>query len=153
MSALHAVFSNACTCEAGFEHVENMPPCNCYTIGGFSDQPTAQMYCKSLGAVLAVPETQSQVAILSSYVRRNFLDGAHRDTWLGYVKKHGIFVNNLTGQEMPREIWDEGEPNNSMGGQDCTWIPPWSVERVDDVQCFLKKLALCQKSCCTTKLL
>ncbi len=154
MLLLQTVSSNACTCENGFQHVDKMPNCDCYMIFGFSDQPTAEKNCKSVRAVLAVPETLSEVAALQTYVTSIFENGANREIWLGYIKQGGIFVNPLTGEEMPADIWGKYQPDNKYGEQFCTQIPYLNnrenVPAVDDVDCSGdKRLAVCQKSCCT----
>ena len=124
--------------------------CNCYLIGGFANETTGQKYCNSLGAVLAVPETLSEVATLSTYVARHFDDGDLRTTWLGYMKIGGVFVNILTGQEIPGGLWAEGQPDNKAGNQSCTKTYfKWEQPSVDDTNCSYNRLVLCQKSCCT----
>lgn len=76
----------------------------------------ARSRCEASGYTLAVVETAAEDAFLYGEIASRGLD----DTWIGLndAVTEGTWVW-LDGVPLGYEHWDEGEPNDGAGGEDC----------------------------------
>ena len=108
---------------------------------GFDD--TVQ-FCKNVGGRMAVAVNSETAALMNQTFLSLCSSGGF---YSGYTDREteGHWVDVNEKKKMTREDWEEGEPNNWGGNQDCAAIgTAVSPHHSDDVECFLEYCPICQ---------
>jgi len=140
---LSATYSCEGKCELPWVQPEENSPC--YFVSTTSvNFYQADKFCKQIGGHLAEPRTQEETQYLETILSEG------RNYWIGLtdLANEGEFLW-WSDYSIPNYTnWDQSEPNNYDGNEDCTESSGYRLPsfRWNDVSCMLNKYAICQKS-------
>ena len=121
---------------------------SCYYIsptvtGTFSD---ARRRCQSLGADLAIIKSANENNFLYNLVKNST---APKSPWIGLKRKadKNFYWLDNTAVQGNYQRWNDGEPNNAGGKEDCGHMLTNNKGSWNDITCSASGLvALCQKA-------
>ncbi|XP_051776675.1 C-type lectin domain family 4 member G-like isoform X2 [Erpetoichthys calabaricus] len=144
-AALQSVFSNQANssgysyhfCPQGW-HREFTDSCY-YLSTHQRNWNSSKMYCESQQAHLVIIEDRKEQDFIYKWV-------SNKEVWLGFndLETEGtwVWVDGLPRNEVM--FWNEGEPNNNEGKEDCGSMWPKSATW-NDLPCTLQKDFVCEK--------
>ncbi|XP_067047231.1 neurocan core protein-like [Acropora muricata] len=132
------------TCPAGFVvHGES-----CYYVVSTSPLSAwidSRRFCQNLGADLAVIKSEDENQFVVDLLRNT--SGNHIG-WMGLYRNKAddkFYWLDDRPAEGNYQKWDDGEPNNSQGTENCAFVIGDSAGKWNDVHCLnTKGLAICQ---------
>ncbi|XP_038066783.1 C-type lectin mannose-binding isoform-like [Patiria miniata] len=113
----------------------------------------AKTACQDMGGKMAAPCSLEEMNFMVELARN--VDSDYY-AWIACNDKEEEGIWECDGQEgsEPFLVWDDGEPNNNKGNQDCVRMASYLQERMDDGFCYASYLAFCvRRAACTHSLI